>query len=53
LSRVRNIPLTGCTSRVMGTINEMTVVCEQEARDQEEHQLPPVCPIPLQQIFAC
>jgi hypothetical protein len=27
----------------MGTINEMTVVREQEASDQEEHQLPPVC----------
>ena len=27
----------------MGTINEMTVVCEQEASDQEEHQLPSVC----------
>jgi hypothetical protein len=53
LSRVRNIPLTGCTSRVMGTINEMTVVCEQEARDQEEHQLPPVCPTLIQKSFAC
>lgn len=53
LSRVRNIPLTGCTSRVMGTINEMTVVCEQEARDQEEHQLPPVCPTPRLRDVAC
>jgi hypothetical protein len=42
LSRVRNIPLTGCSSRVMGTINEMTVVREQEASYQDEHHVPSV-----------